>query len=141
MTQQQQDNNGPQGQPGPSSSGEGNNASTHNSLPPRGGGGFNEPPRNTPAAFSPRDAPVALHGNGGGRVLPGPSSSGEGNNASTNNGLPLRGGGGFNEPPRNTPAAFPPRDAPVALQGTGRGRGRTLPAWMTQQQSNDGPKG
>lgn len=41
----------------------------------------------------------------------------------------------------NGGASLPPRDLPppASLQGTGRGRGRTLPAWMTQP--NDGPAG
>jgi hypothetical protein len=47
------------------------------------------------------------------------------------------------EPPRmghniGGPSGLSARDLPVnaSLQGTGRGRGRTLPAWMTQPNDN-----
>jgi hypothetical protein len=71
---------------------------------------------------------------------PGSSSSAEVHSAPPpSNQLPPRGGGYNNSkpPPRNNPSHS--RDPPAG--GSGRGRGMTLPAWMTQAHNNDGPQG
>jgi hypothetical protein len=150
MTQQQQDNNNRPPGDGPSSS-SGDTTAPPKSDPPRGSR-FNDPPRNFPPP--PGDSPAGLQGTGRGRdrTLPAwmtqqqQSSNGpQGQQAPVRSqpeviGAPPTHAPSSNHPPRASGFHEPSRDAPVALQGTGRGRGRTLPAWMTQQASG-GPGG
>ena len=92
-----------------------------------------QPQRNLPPQ---REAPVALQGNGRGlgRTLPAwmTSQADSGPQKQPSSGPPTR-----PSPPRENSLDVPPRvggfSEPSTLQGTGRGKGRTLPAWMTQK--------
>ena len=116
-----------------------------NSFPPRSSH-YNEPPRHQ-STPPPLDAAVSLQGTGRGRGRTMPAwMTRQGNDGPKGNDAPPshfpQRDGGFNDPVQNTAQAFPPQNtgpafAPQdALQGSGRGRGRTLPAWMTQGQQN-----